>query len=159
MALMKLVSVIGYVIMAMLMTIPLSHSSWAATATCDKSLWQHVFLPARLHVVNQCMTVTGILKGINPQQDGDIHIRVLPDDHSLVNQINIKQENGELITEAICQSTPLESRVGNACDNFNHAPLKLPPIDSRVAVTGSYVLDTAKGWMEIHPITSIIQIH
>jgi hypothetical protein len=33
--------------------------------------------------------------------------------------------------------------------------LTLPPVGAHAQVTGSYVLDTNHGWMEIHPISVI----
>jgi hypothetical protein len=131
----------------------------AVTPTCDKSLWQHVFLPTRLQIVNSCISVTGVIKSIHVENDGDFHIKLLADNSSLINQANIKFENGDLVLEAICQNAVSRSEVGSACDNFNHPTLSIPPVGSHVRVTGSYVLDTRKNnWAEIHPITSIAAI-
>ena len=147
---------------------PLSYSLPAATAAvtqksktpqCDKSLWQHVFLPTRLHIVNPCITTTGVIKSINAENDGDFHIGLLADNSSLINQANIKFENGDLVLEVICQNPVSRPEVGSACNNFNHPPISIPPVGSHVAVTGSYVLDTRNNnWAEIHPVTSIVRI-
>src|SRR5205809_2873813 len=147
---------------------PLSYSLPAATAAvtqksktpqCDKSLWQHVFLPTRLHIVNPCITTTGVIKSINAENDGDFHIGLLADNSSLINQANIKFENGDLVLEVICQNPVSRPEVGSACDNFNRPPLSIPPVGSHVTVTGSYVLDTRNNrWAEIHPVTSIARI-
>jgi len=131
----------------------------AVTPTCDKSLWQHVFLPTRLHIVNSCISATGVIKSIHVENDGDFHIKLLADNSSLINQANIKFENGDLVLEAICQNTVSRSEVGSACNNFNQPTLSIPPVGSHVRVTGSYVLDTRNNnWAEIHPITSIAAI-
>jgi hypothetical protein len=131
----------------------------AVTPTCDKSLWQHVFLPTRLHIVDPCITATGVIKSIHVENDGDFHIKLLADNGSLINQANIKFENGDLVLEAICQNPVSRSEVGSACDSFNHSALSIPPVGSHVTVTGSYVLDTRNNnWAEIHPITSIAAI-
>jgi hypothetical protein len=46
----------------------------------------------------------------------------------------------------------------SACKNF-HQNIYIPPVDTHVQVTGSYVLDKEHGkWAEIHPVTSIIKI-
>jgi len=147
---------------------PLSYSLPAATAAvtqksktpqCDKSLWQHVFLPTRLHIVNPCITTTGVIKSINAENDGDFHIGLLADNSSLINQANIKFENGDLVLEVICQNPVSRPEVGSACNNFNHPPISIPPVGSHLAVTGSYVLDTRNNnWAEIHPVTSIVRI-
>src|SRR5215469_12138884 len=96
---------------------------------------------------------------IHVENDGDTHIRLLPDNSSLINQANTKFENGDLVLEAISQNPVSRPEVGSACDNFNHPPISIPPVGSHVAVTGSYVLDTRNNnWAEIHPITSIALI-
>lgn len=144
-------------LIAVVLSSPTAHA--AVTPTCDKSLWQHVFLPTRLHIVNPCITATGVIKSIQVVNDGDFHIKLLADNSSLINQANIKFENGDLVLEAICQNTVSRSEVGSACDNFNHPALSIPPVGSHVTVTGSYVLDTRNNnWAEIHPITSIAAI-
>lgn len=144
-------------LIAIVLSSPTAHA--AVTPTCDKSLWQHVFLPTRLHIVNPCITATGVIKSIQVVNDGDFHIKLLADNSSLINQANIKFENGDLVLEAICQNTVSRSEVGSACDNFNHPALSIPPVGSHVTVTGSYVLDTRNNnWAEIHPITSIAAI-
>jgi len=148
-------------LMVMIIATVLSSSAAhaALTPTYDKSLWQHVFLPTRLHVVNSCISATGVIKNIHVENDGDSHIKLLADNGSLINQANIKFENGDLVLEAICQNTVSRSEVGSACDNFNHPTLIIPPVGSYVRVTGSYVLDTRNNnWAEIHPITSIAAI-
>jgi hypothetical protein len=148
-------------LMVMIIGVSLSSSTAHAAVrpTCDKSLWQHVFLPTRLRILNPCITATGIIKSIHVENDGDFHIKLLADNGSLINQANIKFENGDLVLEVICQNPVSRSEVGSACDNFNHPALSIPPVGSHVAVTGSYVLDTRNNnWAEIHPITSIAAI-
>ena len=68
-------------LMVMIIPVVLSSSTVhaAVTPTCDKSLWQHVFLPTRLHIVNPCITATGIIKSIHVENDGDFHIKLLAD--------------------------------------------------------------------------------
>lgn len=161
----KMWIVLGIITAASLLL--LSYSLMAAAAAtqksvtpqCDKSLWQHVFLPTRLHIVNPCMITTGIIKSIQAENDGDFHIKLLTDNHSLINQANIKFENGDLVLEVICQNPVSRPEVGSACNNFNYPPINLPPVGSHVAVTGSYVLDTRNNnWAEIHPVTSVVRI-
>jgi hypothetical protein len=156
----KMWIVVGVITITSLLPLLRSSVAYASTTpTCDKSLWQHVFLPTRLHIVNPCITTTRIIKGIHVENDGDTHIRLLPDNSSLINQANTKFQNGDLVLEAICQNPVSRPEVGSACHNFNHPPISIPPVGSHVAVTGSYVLDTRNNnWAEIHPITSITLI-
>jgi len=58
-------------LMVMIIATVLSSSAAhaALTPTCDKSLWQHVFLSTRLHVVNSCISATGVIKNIHVEND------------------------------------------------------------------------------------------
>jgi hypothetical protein len=112
---------VSTLIFLIIATVISSSAAYAAvTPTCDKSLWQHVFLPTRLHIVNSCISTTGVIKNIHVENDGDFHIKLLADNSSLINQANFKFENGDLVLEAICQNAVSRSEVGSACDNFNH---------------------------------------
>ena len=127
-----------------------------ATPKCDTTLWPHVFLPARLHVLNPCISATGIITSIHKENDGDYHMHLKADNSSLINQENIKFEHGDLILETICQHTPTRAEVDGACNNFNHPPMPLPKLGSHVTVIGSWVTDVREnGHNEIHPVTSI----
>ena len=42
--------------------------------TCDTSLWDHVYHPKRLLVLQECKTVSGIIESIKSEKDGDLHI-------------------------------------------------------------------------------------
>jgi len=103
-------------LMVMIIAVVLSSSTAhaAVTPTCDKSLWQHVFLPTRLHIVDPCITATGVIKSIHVENDGDFHIKLLADNSSLINQANIKFENGDLVLEADMSkpSITVRSRIG-----------------------------------------------
>ena len=123
---------------------------------CDATLWAHVFLPARLHVLNPCIETTGVITSIHKENDGDFHMHLKADNSSLINQDNIKFEHGDLILETICQHTPTRAEVDGACNNFNHPPMALPALSSHVTVVGSWVTDLREnGHNEIHPVTSI----
>jgi hypothetical protein len=51
----------------------------AAGTGCDASLWQHVYHPGRLLVVEKCIAVTGTIHHIKREADGDDHIQVKMD--------------------------------------------------------------------------------
>jgi hypothetical protein len=124
---------------------------------CDQSLWNHVYNPSRLQVVEPCKTVSGIIESKRVEADGDYHIRLKldPEFANLVNAANVKGQFGDLVLEPICMNRVTQLDAISACQNF-HQNIDIPPIGSHVQVTGSYVLDKEHGkWAEIHPVTSI----
>jgi hypothetical protein len=143
--------------------------SAARAQTCDASLWQHVYHPARLVVKQQCVSVTGTIvdatatrkhpskDGVRHEGDGDTHgwLRVDPEFADLLNAGNLSNEGGNLVFEVICQFRVKQADAKSACKNF-HSNLKIPPVGTRVRITGTYVEDQEHAkWREIHPVTSI----
>lgn len=127
-----------------------------AAPQCDASLWNHVYDPERLQVVDACRTVTGVITDDHSNDDGDIDIRLAVDPPyaNLLNGGNISNLSGHLQTEAICQA-PVQSNVPDAlraCRNFT-GTVPVPPVGTHVQVTGVYTLDKNHGWMELHPIS------
>ncbi len=123
---------------------------------CDPKLWQYVYNPDRLQVINKCMTVTGVIKESNADEDGDQHMLLKLDagQENLLKPKNMKKKNGWLVVEAVCINNTNKNKVGDACHGYvNH--VHLPNIGDHVKVTGSYVIDTHNGWAEIHPVTKI----
>jgi len=45
-----------------------------------------------------------------------------------------------------------------ACHDF-HSPVDAPNAGAKVRVVGGCVLDSAQGWMEIHPVSIIEVLH
>jgi hypothetical protein len=131
----------------------------AAVATgCDKSLWQHVYHPARLQVVEQCIEVTGTIHHRKGEADGDDHIQVKldPPFDKLLNARNINIQAACLVIEPVCEQAVTQADAMLACKDF-HSPVRLPSGNPHVKILGSFVLDTEAnhGWTEIHPVTSI----
>jgi len=50
-----------------------------SSGECDQSLWNHVYYPSRLQVVDPCKTVSGIIESKKVEKDGDYHIRLKAD--------------------------------------------------------------------------------
>jgi len=127
---------------------------------CDQSLWAHVYDPTRLTIKQTCQTITGVLMEQHSNGDGDVDMRVAVDPQyaNLLNDGNRAQLNGWLQTEAICQVRvePDSPDAAKACGAFKGS-VPVPPVGSHVQVTGTYVLDTHHGWMEIHPI-SVLEV-
>jgi hypothetical protein len=132
-------------------------ASESAPGKCDDSLWNHVYNPSRLQIVDKCITVTGVIDSIRSERDGDLHIRLRldPPHAHLVNQANQENQFGDLVLEPICIGKVIQATAISACLNF-HQDIDIPPIGSHVQVTGSYVKDKEHGeWTEIHPITTM----
>jgi hypothetical protein len=123
---------------------------------CDSSLWEHVYHAKRLIVYEQCKTVSGIIKLVRKEPDGDYHIRLKPDSEyeNLLNEKNYEHQKGCLVLEPICANKVTQTNAIEDCRGFINK-VYIPGLNEHVKVTGSYVLDTQHGWMEIHPVTKI----
>jgi hypothetical protein len=131
---------------------------YAIAQKCDQSLWRHIFQPKRLTVIDICKTVMGTIVSIDPREDGDIYIEVKLDPQftNILTPASYTQQNGYLVVESICQTTPKTPAAVPYCQNF-HQNINIPPIGTHVTITGSYVLDEEhQRWAEIHPVTSIV---
>ena len=131
----------------------------AAVATgCDDTLWQHVYHPTRLKVVEKCIQVTGTIFHVKREADGDDHIQVKVDSpfDKLLNDRNRTVQAGSLVVEPVCEGPVTQADAVAACKDF-HSPVRLPKDGTQVKILGSFVLDTEAnhGWTEIHPVTSI----
>jgi hypothetical protein len=134
-----------------------NNSTISSSGKCDQTLWNHVYNPTRLQVVDPCKTISGIVDTIKVESDGDFHIRLRVDPQfvSIINSANVNGQFGDLVLEPICQNPVIQRDAIASCPNF-HQSLNIPPVGSHVTVTGSYVHDLDHGgWSEIHPITSI----
>lgn len=127
-----------------------------AGSDCDKKLWNFVWEPSRLEVLDKCTTVAGIIVEKNADPDGDEHmlLKLDPGQESLLKKKNYTKKQGNLVIEAICINHVTRKAALGACDGYvNH--VQLPKVGDHVKVTGSYVLDSHNGWTEIHPITKV----
>jgi hypothetical protein len=138
-------------------SIPPTSSVSTSSDQCDQSLWNHVYNPSRLQVIDHCKTVSGIIDSVRTERDGDYHIRLKLDSQfsDLINSANVNGQSGDLIVEPICVNPITQIDAISACQSF-HQNIVIPPTGTHVQVTGSYVLDNQHGgWAEIHPVTSI----
>ena len=128
----------------------------AAASGCSAELWDHVYRKTRLHIVEGCIAVTGTIRHIKREADGDDHIQLAvdPEFSKLLNERNKTAQGDTLILEPICQGPVTQDDAEAACHDF-HSPVEVPKAGAKVRVVGSYVLDTQQGWMEIHPVSSI----
>jgi hypothetical protein len=132
----------------------------AVASGCDTELWNHVWHKTRLHIVETCIAVTGTVKHVKRESDGDDHIQLAVDPEflKLLNEKNKTAQGNTLILEPICQGPVTQADAEAACHDF-HSAVDIPAAGAKIRVVGSYVLDTNGGWMEIHPVSSIEATH
>lgn len=146
--------------------LPVPNLSDGAPPECDTKLWEHVYRPGRLEILNPCIRVSGVITrgraGRASDGDDKLFLRPDPQYRHLLNDRNMRRQNGELVLEWICQAefAPHKKAAKKACKGFPKSKIqKIPEPGARVAVIGSYVLDMGHGgWAEIHPVTSIAPI-
>jgi len=139
---------------------PSSNNVSSSPGQCDEALWNHVYNPTRLQIVDRCKTVTGSIESIRVEQDGDFHIRLRVDPQfaGMINTANVNGQFGDLVLEPICENPVTQPDAIRACANF-HQNINIPPVGTHVTVAGSYVHDLEHGgWAEIHPVTAISNI-
>jgi hypothetical protein len=126
---------------------------------CDPSLWEYVYNPARLQVLNPCISVTGTVDEVRNEADGDFHIRFRLDQEfaSLLNDKNISSQFGDLVLEPICQGHVTQADAVEPCKPYG-GPYFQPQVGQRYLVWGAYVYDAHHGWNELHPVTSMQSI-
>ena len=117
----------------------------------------HVYNPARLQTIRECITVSGIVNNVIVEDDGDYHVwfHVDPQYASLPNRANNDYRQGDLLAEIICATTITQQDAVLACENYTNQILPIPNSNQNITVTGPYVLDNVHGWMEVHPVYSL----
>jgi len=130
--------------------------SQATPLQCDQNLWQFVYHPNRLQVLNPCLSVTGAVDEVRQEPDGDLHVRFRLDQQfaSLLNEKNISSQQGDLVLEPICQLHVTQADAVAPCKPYS-GPFFQPQVGQRYLVWGAHVNDAEHGWNELHPITSM----
>ena len=123
---------------------------------CNQSLWDYVYNPGRLQVLDPCISVTGTVEETRKEADWDVHILFRLDQQfeRLLNEKNISKQHGDLVLEPICQGKVRQADADEPCSRYN-GPYFEPQIGQRYLVSGAYVHDADHGWNELHPITSM----
>jgi hypothetical protein len=134
---------------------------------CDQTLWQHVYHPQRLAVIQACAAVTGTIvdashgrnkDGARHEADGDTHgwLQIDPGQENIVNAGNAATQGGNLVFEIVCRYRVTQADAKASCKNFK-STVTLPPVGSHVRIIGPLVedLDHKPIHREIHPVTSI----
>lgn len=152
----------------LLLTFNCGLSTSASAQQCDQTLWQHVYNPQRLAVINACASVTGTIvdashgknkDGARHEADGDSHnwLKLDPGQENIINAGNIATQDGNLVFELICRYRVTQADAKSACRNYKSA-VTLPPVGSHVRITGALIedLDHKPIHRELHPVTSIV---
>ena len=125
-----------------------------------------VYHPARLRVMNACMTVSGTVRSVRSEPDGDVHFDLAVDAAytSLLQPANYSEQHGWLVDEIVpadeagcTRGRPPRPAHGTydygVCSGSDEVA---PSVGSHVYVTGPYVLDEDHdGWAEIHPVWAV----
>ena len=125
----------------------------------------NVYSPDRLEVVSPCSTVGGVVRFVESEYDGDVHIdlEVDPAYRSMLDPVNLTNQHGWLVTEIVpadeagCASgaPPQPPTNGNDYGVCTDVDLLPPQVGQHVWVTGPFVIDHSHGWTEIHPIWAL----
>jgi hypothetical protein len=126
----------------------------------------NVYSPDRLEVVSPCSTVGGVVRFVESEYDGDVHIdlEVDPEFRSMLDPVNITNQHGWLVTEIVpadeagCASgqPPQPPANGNDYGVCTGTHLLPPQVGQHIWVTGPFVIDHSHGWTEIHPIWALM---
>jgi hypothetical protein len=129
--------------------------SQSAATGCDASLWNHVYNPTRLQQLATCVSVTGTIDESDADADGDQHflLKLDPGQDTLVNKRNDKKKSGDIVLEVVCANPTKMKKAKSACAGYTN-PIRIPAVGEHVKVTGTYVLDSHNGWVEIHPVST-----
>ncbi len=141
----------------------------ASMVGCGDGLWEHLYHPSRLIVLQDCVTVTGVIvdatasqshhqaDGVRHEGDGDTHgwLKVDPQFAGAINAGNTSDEGGNLVFELVCHYTVTQTDAKPACAGFaDHTTI--PATGTHVAITGTFVREkNHRHWNEIHLVSRI----
>jgi len=133
-----------------------SRQKTASTCSDPYSTQNHIYNPDRLVVYKDCQTVSGTVDRVIVEADGDYHMRLRLDAiyRNLTNSVNDSDQYGDLVLEIVCANTVTQIDAMDACQNYVNK-ITVPQEGEHIVATGPYVLDTAHGWTEIHPVYSL----
>ncbi len=122
--------------------------------------------PGRLLVVQSCQVVVGTVRATRVEDDGDVFINLdlEPSERVLLSEANVTKQRGTMVLEIVPADQPgclvgLPPLPPRGSANFGictGANLPTPTVGSTIEAFGPYVLDTNHGWMEIHPVWTIL---
>ena len=133
-----------------------------------------VYIPGRLHLIDRCRTVSGIVDCLKLEPNGDYHVRLRLDVQfsGLRQPANALQRcpqhaGPHLVVEIIPQHPRGVLFRTNNADAGGFIDPRLPVVGDHITATGPYVVDTnslhrilyqgraAENWAEIHPAWAV----
>lgn len=114
----------------------------------------YVYHPSRLRVLQSCIRVSGVVRSIRVENDGDTHLQLTLDAQyqNLLEPAN-SLEQGDMVVEPVCVALSLQPDALDTCVADTHPLTALPTIGQHVWMEGRYVLDLEHGsWAELHPL-------
>ena len=135
---------------------PTQQGTASASACASTDQDKYVYNPGRLEVLAPCIRVTGTVRAVRKEADGDLHILLDldPPYFGLLRPANQGVELGDLVVEPVCVRTVTQVDAEAICarDLDPLAP-PFPTVGTRVWMEGRYVLDLDHGgWAELHPL-------
>jgi hypothetical protein len=132
-------------------------------AKCNPLLWKFIANPpGRFKILNQCVTVIGVVLTVQYEPDGDTDFSLAldPPYKNMVIQANFNPiMRGGIWSEMICQhpeSSSVEAFKKGECIGYNGSIFRVPQTGEHLLVTGTYLLDIREGGhAEIHPVSSL----
>src|SRR5216683_3282965 len=94
----------------------------------SNNISSHIYNPARLQTVKDCITVSGIVDNVIAEDDGDYHVWFHVDSQyaNLLNSVNNDYRQGNLLAEIICATTVNQQDAVLACENYtNQIPIPM----------------------------------
>jgi hypothetical protein len=115
-----------------------------AQVTCPAAgrVFQGVYHPSRLRLLNSCQRAVGTVAIVRHEEDGDLHIDVALDAsyRTLLDAANGTAQHGDLVVEFMAR-------------DGGHLPE--PHVGGRISLVGAWVDDTQHGWNELHPVWAV----
>ncbi len=116
----------------------------------------HIYIPRRLDYFG-CKTVTGTVRFVKIEPDGDSHVLLDLDKQYkvLLTEQNYNKKQGYMVIEDTCHNQPKELLAKLVCYHYRSS-LPNPVVGKRYEITGNYVVDDWHGsWAEIHGLSEL----
>ncbi len=128
---------------------------------CNPDLWDHIYRPARLARLRDCITVEGTARSIRREPDGDLTFKLDVDAGFLKEYPNLlnRRNKGFLMIEVICAQEPVAAHAKAGCRGWVNPDAPVLHEGDRVRVLGPLVLDTFHRHNEIHPAEVRVSEH